>query len=99
MTLSNETIILSVPVGTGGGGAAIVVAIVVVADGRADGAVVCYHCRESWGEVKTKKGDQKANNQPLHNKKCSNQQPTTNTHELRKPPSRSTVARFQAERN
>ena len=51
MTLSNETIILSVPVGTGGGGAAIVVAIVVVADGHGAGVVLRYHCRESWGEV------------------------------------------------
>ena len=50
MTFSNETIILSVPVGTGGGGAAIVVAIVVVADGRGAGVVLHYHCRESWGE-------------------------------------------------
>ena len=47
MTLSNETIILSVPVGTGGGGAA----IVVVTDGRVAGVVLRYHCRESWGEV------------------------------------------------
>jgi hypothetical protein len=37
------TLILSVPVGTGGGGAA----IVVVADGRGAGVVMHYNCRES----------------------------------------------------
>jgi hypothetical protein len=47
MTLSNESILLSVPVGTGGGGTA----IVVVADGCGGGVVLHYHCRESCGEV------------------------------------------------